>query len=58
MTDDVTEWAHWAQNAYCAYYESTGGRAHDGRPMPAWDALAEETRRAWCAAARAARGDD
>ncbi|QUI32427.1 hypothetical protein [Streptomyces alfalfae] len=55
------------QRAYAAYSEVTGGRTHDGRPMPAWTDLGEEIQAAWTVAAStlyqagadaAARGGD
>ncbi|WP_151480616.1 hypothetical protein [Streptomyces albicerus] len=40
------------QKAYAAYGETTGGRTHDGRAMPAWEDLGEEIQTAWTVAAR------
>ncbi|MFI6700325.1 hypothetical protein ACIBJC_15330 [Streptomyces sp. NPDC050509] len=41
------------QLAAAAYSESTGGRTHDGRPIPAWDDLGASVQAAWIAAATA-----
>ena len=45
-----------AQTAYEAYAAHTGGRAFDGRQMPAWDDLGA-TQHAWEAAAQAVRAN-
>ncbi len=42
-----------ARAGYQAYGDHTGWLNHLGLPMPRWDALPEETRRAWEAAAQA-----
>lgn len=55
---DLGEWEHWARNAYAAYGDQTGGLTHDARAMPTWEDLGEPIQQAWCAAARAARGED
>lgn len=43
-----------ARVAYEAYAEKTGGKTWDGREMPAWDDLPQQTRDAWDAATQAA----
>jgi hypothetical protein len=46
--------AELGRTAYAAYSTTTGGRTHDGRPMPTWDDLGDLIRAAWIAAALAA----
>lgn len=41
------------RTAYAAYGTTTGGRTHDGRPMPTWDDLGDLIRAAWISAALA-----
>ena len=45
------------KTGYEAYAKYTGGKTFDGRDMPTWDALPENIREAWRAAARAIVGD-
>lgn len=41
--------------AYTAYAEAVGGRAYNGDPLPAWDALPDAIKAAWAASADAVR---
>lgn len=51
LEDDLTE---PAEPAYTAQGQSTGARTYDGRPMPQWDVLGDDTiQRAWTAAVAA-----
>lgn len=43
-----------AQTAYEGYAAFTGGKTHDGRDMPTWDALPDRIRDAWAAGLDAA----
>lgn len=45
-----------ARKAYAAYGAVTGGKNYQGLPMPAFDALGEQIRGAWVAAAGVASG--
>lgn len=47
------------QIAFEAYNQSKGGLTYDGKPIPAWDTLSDESgvKQAWEVAARAARAD-
>jgi hypothetical protein len=40
--------------AYAAYYATVGGKTHDGKPIPKWDALGDTIQAAWTMAALAA----
>lgn len=42
-----------ARAGYEAYAKQTGGKTHDGRPMPRWFDLPNRTTDAWMEAARA-----
>jgi hypothetical protein len=48
---------HLGRVAYAAYSEHRGGRAHDGSPIPGWDAMREEIREGWRVAAWAVRAE-
>ena len=41
--------------AYNTYREHQGGKAFNGQPIPTWDKVREDIRRAWEAAAAAVR---
>lgn len=49
------------QIAFEAYNESKGGKTYDGKPIPPWGTLTDETglavRRAWEAAAQAVEAE-
>lgn len=42
-----------ARVGYEAYARTTGGKTFDGRQMPTWDALPQNIKTAWQAAAKA-----
>jgi len=52
--DEFTTAAHLGKVAYEGYAESTGGKTHDGRDMPAWKDLGDRIKIAWIAAAGSA----
>jgi hypothetical protein len=43
--------------AFEAYTAQAGGKTHDGKPIPAWEALTDSVRASWTAAARAVEAD-
>jgi len=41
-----------ARDAYRAYAARSGGKTHDGRPMPAWEDVGEAVQANWVASVR------
>jgi hypothetical protein len=56
VTNKSTEWDAelLARSAYAAYDTEVGGLNHQGKPMPAWQDLPDNIRKAWIKAATTA----
>lgn len=46
-----------AQVAFDAYAKNKGGKTYDNKPIPKWEDVGEDVKRAWRAAAEAVKAE-